>query len=221
MPATNYLIATVELDSLFEPWLTGDPYAAATGCLVGGVDLNLLYAPASVGTASTATTNYKQGGLEIAPRFALRGSRPAAPPPGGGCVAFDMWLSSMMRADDVALGDQIDCARYYPVGIEKRSVKRNTIQPAPCVRIVTTSGAAVVASDSTPMTLIDGSNCYMPDMLGKLALVDSPRGLIWERVVECYYVASRNVVFINVDNGCYFAGEDPMNRIATHNASKT
>ncbi len=219
MPS-NYKRISVDIDGLFEPIQVSDTPAAFTGYKINGVDLNLRYAPAPVGTASTATTGMKQAGAEIAPRFAAIGTRSTGGG-GGPCVAFDMWLNSHMQAGGVQLGDEIDCAKYFPVGIEKRSVKRNTIKPAPCVRIVTTSGAAVVASDCTPMTLIDGTTCYMPDMLGKLALVDGPKGLIWERVIECRYVKTRNVVFINVDNGCYFAGENPANRIATHNSDKT
>ena len=71
------------------------------------------------------------------------------------------------------------------------------------------------------MTLRDGSTCYMPDMMGREALVDGLNGLRWEMVVECYPIGEHYVVFINVDNGCLFAGENPFNRIATHNASKT
>lgn len=218
--ASNYKLATVDLDTLFEPWASGDPYAAATGCLVGGVDLNTLYAPASVGTASSAITNYKQGGAEIAPRFAVLGSRSGG---GGGigCVVVDAWLRYGLRAGDVMIGEMIDCAAYHPIAIEQRAVKRNNIMLQPCHRIVTTSGAAVPASDSTPMTLRDGSTCYMPDMMGREALVDGLNGLRWEMVVECYPIGEHYVVFINVDNGCLFASENPFNRIATHNASKT
>lgn len=218
MPTTNYKVAGVDLDTLFEPWTSGDPYAAATNCKVAGVDLNTLYAPASVGTASSAITNYKQGGTEIAPRFAVKGSRTGGGGGGGGgCVVVDAWLSEGLRAGDVQLGSMIDCAAYNPIGVEQREVKRNSIMLQPCHRIVTTSGAAVVASDSTPMTLRDGSTCWMPDMLGHDVLVDGPNGLRWELVVECEPVGEFDVVFINVTDTCYFAGEDPANRIATHN----
>lgn len=221
MPLTNYKVATVDLDTLFEPWSSGDPFAAVTGCKVAGVDLNTLYAPASVGTPSPAITNYKQGGVEIAPRFAVLGSRTGGGGGGGACVSIDMWLNYGLRAGRVALGDLIDCAAYKPIAIEQRQVNRNSIMPQPCHRIATTSGAAVVASDSTPMTLRDGSTCYLPDMMGREALVDGPNGLRWEVVVECEPVGQCDVVFINVDNGCYFAGEDAGNRIATHNSDKT
>lgn len=214
---SNYKLASADLDALFEPWASGDPYAAATGCLVGGDDLNTLYAPASVGTASSAITNYKQGGTEIAPRFAVLGSRSGGGSGGGGCVVVDAWLRDGLRAGDVQLGELIDCAAYAPISIEQRVVRRNSMMLQPCHRIVTTSGAAVPASDSTPMTLRDGSTCYMPDMLGRDVLVDGPHGLRWETVVQCYAIGEKYVVFINVSDTCYFAGEDPNNRIATHN----
>lgn len=136
---------------------------------------------------------------------------------GGGCVEASMWLEPGLLAGDVQLGQAIDVAAYNPDAIVRREVQRNSISPQPCWRIVSESGAAVVASDSTPMTLRDGTNVKFPEMLGREVLVADERGLTWEKVVECAPVGERDVVFINVGGNCYFAGESPVARIATHN----
>jgi hypothetical protein len=136
---------------------------------------------------------------------------------GGGCVEVDMLLEPGLHARDVQVGQLIDAAAYDPDRIVRLEVRAAPITPQLCWRIVTESGAAVVASESTPMTLRDGSTVYMPDMLGEDALVADARGLTWERVVECQLVGFRDVVKIDINNACYFAGETGEARIATHN----
>lgn len=139
---------------------------------------------------------------------------------GGGCVDISMWVDAGRFLMDVQLGDELDCPVYDTTPwIERRRVRKNTITVQPCWRIVTESGAAVVASDSTPMTLRDGSVCSMPDMLGRAALVRAGADLRWERVVLCYFFGNRPTMHVNVFDTCYFAGECPGLQIATHNAT--
>lgn len=138
----------------------------------------------------------------------------------GACVDLMMWLDTDLLARDAQVGDRIDCAVYAePAGIERRPIMAMPVSVQPCHRIVSASGAAVVASDSTPMTLRDGRTVYMPDMLGEDVLVHDADGLRWEPCVACDAVGHRPVAKINVSDTCYFAGETPCARIATHNAT--
>lgn len=139
---------------------------------------------------------------------------------GGNCVEVGMLLEPGLLAGDVQLGYRIECPEFDTESVVLLEVRNNTISPQPCWRIVTESGAAVVASDSTPMPLRGGGEAKLPEMLGREVLVADERGLTWERVIECRPVGMRDVVFINVGDNCYFAGEDAAKRIATHNATE-
>lgn len=140
--------------------------------------------------------------------------------PGGGCVDAVMWVDVDRQAFDVPLNDHLDCPVFTePPTLERRRVRQNGSSVQPCHRIVTESGAAVVASDSTPMTLRDGSTVLLPDMLGREALVHdlAHRALRWERVIACYPCGHRPVIKFNVGDTCLMAGESPLLRISTHN----
>jgi len=71
----GYKVNGTDLDSLLEPWQSGDGYAAATGYKINGSDLNTKYAPASVGAAFSGTTGYDDNGTDIGPRFCAKGQR--------------------------------------------------------------------------------------------------------------------------------------------------
>ncbi len=219
MPTTNYKAATVDINANYEPIQAGDPLAAATGCKVAGADLNTLYAPASVGTPSAATTNYRQGGTEISPRFAAPGTRSGGG--GGACVEVSMYLSVGSLAADVLPGQIIECAGYNPVSVHLREVKKCPVTMQYCYALTTTSGALLICSDTTPFTLRDGSTCYSPNMLDKEVLVLDGEQLAWEQVISNVFVGLRPVAHIFVDDGCYFAGQNPEHRIASHNSDKT
>lgn len=138
--------------------------------------------------------------------------------PGAGCVDAIMWVNDYQQARDVQLGELLDCPVYGDQAtIEQRHVRQNHSTLQPCHVIRTESGAEVVASDSTPMTLRDGSVAYMPEMMGREALVETDGVLAWENVVLCEPVGLRPVIAFNVGDTCYFAGRDPRKRIATHN----
>lgn len=181
-------------------------------------------------TEGTTASNYNvlveirpTGGAVASAASFVMTSTATVPPAGGGgggCVDVDMWLQPGLLAGEIQIGQRIDCALYEPDGIERRAVSNCPIAPQPCWRIVTPSGAAVVASDTTPMTLRDGSSVFLPDMLGREVLVVDGNGLRWEQAVECYPVGFRRVVKINVGGTCYFAGESPTARIATHNTGE-
>lgn len=140
---------------------------------------------------------------------------------GGGCVATEMWMDTERQAHEIAIGDWIDGSAYNPDIMTPRQVRANRVTPQPCFRIVTESGISIVASNSTPMTMRDGS-CKMfgPRMYGEEVFVNDRGELRWERVREVQYVGVKDVVLFNVNDQSYFAGEQGDRRIATHNASE-
>ncbi|MCO6958937.1 hypothetical protein, partial [Pseudomonas aeruginosa] len=104
---------------------------------------------------------------------------------GGGdwCVDATMLLPDGRIAGDVAAGDIIACwdEDAATPGVQERDVESNTlVESQPCTRIMTVSGAAVVASDCTPMTLRDGRIVRITEMFGEDALVRHADGtLAW------------------------------------------
>lgn len=137
------------------------------------------------------------------------------------CVDATMRLPDGRIAGDIAAGDIIACwdENAATPGVQERDVESNTlVESQPCTRIMTVSGAAVVASDCTPMTLRDGRIVRITEMFGEDALVRHADGtLAWEPVVSCTAVGSRTVAKIKVHQLCYFAGESTAATIATHN----
>ncbi|THD35718.1 MAG: hypothetical protein E7773_10245 [Sphingomonas sp.] len=141
---------------------------------------------------------------------------------GGGCVDEESWialLDSLVRAREVCEGDPVECATA-DMSDARTVVIPCTLMPTrlqPSYRLTTASGATVIASASTPMTLRDLSTTWVPDMLGHEALVKRDGVLTWEEVVAVEFVGLRRVVLIGVNDGMYFAGEHAEAMIATHN----
>lgn len=135
------------------------------------------------------------------------------------CVASDSFLIDGRRALDVSPGDLLDCYDNNAAvpGINRLSVQANSSAMSECVRLVTTSGASIVASVTTPMTLRDGSCVNITDMQGRDALVCRGNKLAWEAVEVVDAVGVRQVSKISVRDQCYFAGETTAAFIATHN----
>ncbi|MDH7971034.1 hypothetical protein QH494_02475 [Sphingomonas sp. AR_OL41] len=141
---------------------------------------------------------------------------------GGGCVDEESWIAlinDLVRAREVAAGDLVECASNDMSDVATifipATIKPTRLQPS--YRLTTTSGATVVASGGTPMTLRDLSSVWVPDMLGKEALVKRDGALAWEEVTTVDFVGLRSVVLIGVMDGMYFAGEHTDAMIATHN----
>lgn len=141
---------------------------------------------------------------------------------GGGewCVDADMVLPGGTRAGDVRAGQRIAVWNDDPArpAVEWLEVESNTLAPdQPCHRLTSASGAGVIASDCTPMTLRDGRIVRMDAMAGEDVLVLRDGCLAWEPVAELVPVAPRAVAKIKVHQRCYFAGESAAATIATHN----
>lgn len=141
--------------------------------------------------------------------------------PNDWCVDADMILPDGRRAGDIQKSEVIPCwdENAERPGIVHLLVESNqVVEDQPCHMIITSSGAKVIASDSTPMTLRDGRTIRLPEMLGEQALVRFASGeLEWERVIFCEPVAPRAVAKIKVHQKCYFAGVVAGATIATHN----
>jgi hypothetical protein len=137
-----------------------------------------------------------------------------------GCVATSMYLREDWLAVDVKAGDTIDGITYDPLpGIIGRVVTHVEIMPQPCYLMTTVSGCQVIASDTTPMTLKDGSAAmFGPDMIHHEVLVDDFGDIRWEGVKSMKYLGILDVVLISIDDQNFFAGVNPLRRVGTHNA---
>lgn len=79
------------------------------------------------------------------------------------------------------------------------------------------SGAEIIQSKSTPMTLRDGRVATTDAMLGEEVLVNRFGTLTWEPVVDLVDMGVRRVVKLSLGDRMYFAGIHPDATIATHN----
>lgn len=134
-----------------------------------------------------------------------------------GCIATSMYLRPDLRAVDAKKGDIIDRALTETEGSEEVAIDAIQFSPQPCYRMVTESGCEVIASDTTPMTLRDGSSKLFHQMANEYVLVDDHGRIEWERVRYVEWIGIMPVAVISIHDQCYFAGTDPNRRIATHN----
>lgn len=143
--------------------------------------------------------------------------------PNDWCVAADSLLPDGTLAGELPEGWLLPCYNNQPErpNIVHLRVQRNVCAEAECLRLVTESGASIVASTTTPMTLRDGSCVRLPGMLGHQALVYRRDGTFtWETVTGLVPVGIRQVAKISVSDQCYFAGERSGAYIATHNVQQ-
>lgn len=139
-------------------------------------------------------------------------------PPGYECVACDMHLSSLLRAGEAVAGDPVyvlGCDGYMSHGIE--SVEHSE---QPCVELLTETGARLVCSTSTPLTLRDGRVINVLAGAGEQVAVLHGETLQWETLESVTPVAPRRVAHIHVGGRTYAAGADPKKLIFTHNPAK-
>jgi hypothetical protein len=140
--------------------------------------------------------------------------------PGDWCVAADSFLPDGTHADAIRPGMMLPCYNEQPhaPNIRHLTVEKNDSADAECLRLCTMSGASVVASLTTPMTLIDGRCVPITDMLHRHALVYRLDGTFaWEEVIALQPMGIQRVSKIVVHQQCYFAGETMDAFIATHN----
>lgn len=198
--------------------------------------------PSSItGTAPTPGNTWSLAGDGVTKQFSIPGNvspssssytvsingvpTPSNPNNGGGyppdewCVSADSSMPDGRKARDYKPGDMLACYNNHPdmPGSVQLAVQANALASEECVRLVSESGASVVASVSTPMTLRDGSMVKITEMAGQQVLVLRSGGFAWEWVTDIEPVGVREVCKISVRDQCYFAGESAAAFIATHN----
>jgi hypothetical protein len=139
---------------------------------------------------------------------------------GGGCVEITQWMPEGCSSGLIRAGDDVTAFDHQMSMTFARTVEGSKISIEPCLRLVTESGAAVVASESTPMTLMDGSSVMLGEMLWKEVVVLRGDTTDWETVVKIEDAGMRPVNRISIGGGSYFAGERADAFILTHNTYK-
>lgn len=139
----------------------------------------------------------------------------------GECVAADSFMPLGNRARDVRIGDAVEVLDYATMsGLTEVSVTRNKLAREDCVRIVSASGIALVASKTTPITLRDGAIMLITDALNRELPVKDADGFRWERIVRVEEAGVREVSHISAHCSTYGAGEAQGAYIYTHNLPK-
>ena len=141
---------------------------------------------------------------------------------GGGrfenCVCALSYMPGGGLAGGVLPGDQLrvldedswDSATSTPC-------RANSIAMADCVRLVTSSGIALVLSASTPCTMRGGECVAAAAALGAVLAVQDQDGFRWEPVVQVDQLGARPVAHISADGGTYAAGEVEGRYLFSHN----
>lgn len=139
---------------------------------------------------------------------------------GGGCVAVASILPGGMCAGEIRVGDTMELADAKTLSAGTGTVSYSECKHAQGVRLVTTSGASLVCSDTAPIPTPDGL-MLAPNLLGKQVAVrrdgEKPGVPVWEVVVEVELVGAIQVQHITVGDKCFWAGEKNSVYILHHN----
>jgi len=198
--------------------ITGTAPAPGNTWNIAGDGSNLSYAIAGASSPSNSSYTVTINGVPVQSNPSYGGGDPVDE----WCVDANSVIPGGTRAGQVEVGSDLPCYNNKPdePGVVMLEVKANAVAPASCMRLVTSSGASIVASITTPMTLRDGSCIMFPYMLGHEALVMRGGAFAWEEVVSLENVGTRPVAKISVSDQCYFAGEVDGVFIATHNVQQ-
>jgi hypothetical protein len=172
-----------------------------------------IYAPTAAATnvSRTGTATISANGQSWT--FTMRTSGTSA------CVAIDSYLPNRKQAHAAAVDDDMLLLnRTDDDGYHVEQITAVGFATRPCLRLVTKSGIALVASIETPITTKGGVVVPIAESLG----VDVPvldRGVFrWEPIVSLEPAGDRFVAKISVNDGTYAASETNDNRwVFTHN----
>lgn len=146
---------------------------------------------------------------------------------GGGCVAATSFVSQSHTAAEVMPFELIQ-GMTDDLEFELMQVHSNRVERQDSVRITMATGATLVVSKSTPLTLKDRSLIMVSDLTagdyelpvrydsGQFASAEP----FWDTVVDIEDVGMVDVQVINVGGYSYAAGEVPGAYIYTHNATQ-
>lgn len=143
---------------------------------------------------------------------------------GGGCVAPTSFVTATQTAADVVPGDFIKCMTSPGVFTELEVVS-NRRELQPCVRLSMKTGASLLISMTTPVTLKDGSLMMVSELINGIELpveYDSKPEYpepFWDTIDNIEYLGYMEVCLISVGGHCYAAGEFAGAYIYTHNMS--
>jgi hypothetical protein len=212
--------AGTDLDSLFALYVSGTK-AANTGIEVAGTDISSRYQALAVSGTQRSNVGIEHGGADIAALFAQYGSAPTpspTPTPAPTCLEESMCLSPSLRAGGVRPGHWLDGVGFNPNNhLIPQEVFGAEHYMANCIRIKTTCGAELIASESTPMPLFEVEAKVLKELkVGDVIFVCDNGKFRWEPIEEYEEVGERVVVLIAMITQCYLAGTDPNKRIASH-----
>lgn len=139
---------------------------------------------------------------------------------GGVCVWVNAWLEvcgkGFVQAGDVAAGDYIRVLTDDRLGTTWAQVTDNETGREAGWRIVSKSGIACSLSESTPITLRDGSLIRVAEIAGHELPIHARDAFFWE---PCFAepIGEIEVARIRVNQKTYFAGDIAGMAIGTHN----
>ncbi|ATI54180.1 hypothetical protein CP552_00210 [Sphingomonas melonis] len=138
---------------------------------------------------------------------------------GGGinCVHVDAWLTDMLQAGDAQVGDEIMVLTEHRETWEPARVERSYVAESHCVRITTVSGIKLTLSEDTPVTLQDGREIWVREIVGEEVAVLDHGAFRWEEVIGLEEIGQQPVARLSVWSGTYAAGDEKGRMIFTHN----
>lgn len=138
---------------------------------------------------------------------------------GGGCVAVNSFVTANKLAGDVVESDVIfgmtDTLDFMPM-----TVVSNRPEYQDTVRITMKTGASLVISKTTPVTLKDGSMLWVTSLTPgiELPVQYGDDGIpFWDEIESIEETGQQEVALISVGGHSYAAGETPEAYIYTHN----
>lgn len=207
-----------------------------------------------IGTTSTSNINLTaRAAMSITPTIRRAGGGPSVsgtmgtlearlywlvlptgtPPPGGGgtgpgggggCVHRDSYVRVNQQAHQVTPGDWLR-GMTEKCEFEFMRCRSNRTEFQPCVRIHMESGATLICSLSTPLTLEDGSLSFVRDLKAGMKLPvwydndEKHQEPWWDFVAQVEEVGDLPVQVVNIGGYSYAAGEKPGAYIYTHNST--
>lgn len=143
-----------------------------------------------------------------------------------GCVDINSYTPTGALIGEYAEGDIIQVCRHKDLSIFDRRVSRAFRSLQPCHRLVLTSGASIIVSDSTPLEGRDGKRFLPVESLNEQLPVMDKRNkdnimVFWDTIVEVTWAGYHEVNRISISGQdlCYWAGEQKDLYISVHNVA--
>lgn len=129
-----------------------------------------------------------------------------------------MPLYSIKFARDMKPGDELLLLNATRDGVKVGLVISNHVSSQKqLLTLVSESGIRLTCSDTTPLTLKDGSCIKSPEALNHELPVQDENGFRWEKIIDVIDAGLGDVATIYCENQCYAAGDEDGKYIWTHN----